>query len=166
MCLLLTGSLKTFGRMEGTRMEFTPPSFTLIWDKNDDLLWVLPIWGFLPWDIDWRGSGVKSCSHSSPEDKIEFWNYPERVQTQVLLSKANEKRDLNTLRSHPQNSVTHSFDLHTRIWSFVIFALMNIQMWYFSSWYNFYHCWPNGKHWQWQEMITARNKINFWATSA
>ena len=32
-CLILTGSLKTFGRMEGTRMEFTPPSFTLIWDK-------------------------------------------------------------------------------------------------------------------------------------
>ena len=28
---LLTGSLKTFGLMDGTRMEFTPPSFTLIW---------------------------------------------------------------------------------------------------------------------------------------
>ena len=78
--------------------------------QNDDLLWVLPIWSILPWDIDWRGSGVKSCSHSSPEDEIEFWNYPGGVQTHVL-----KKRDLNTLRSHPQNSVTHSFDLHTRI---------------------------------------------------
>ena len=27
---LLTGSLKTFGLMDGTRIEFTPPSFTLI----------------------------------------------------------------------------------------------------------------------------------------
>ena len=116
--------------------------------QNDYLLLVLPIWTILPWDTDWRGSGVKSCSHSSPEDKIEFWNYPIRVQTQVLLSKAKKKRDLNTLRSHPQNSVTHSFDLHTRIWSFVKMALMNIQIWYFSGWYNFYQCWPNGNHCQ------------------
>ena len=76
---------------------------------------------------------MKSCSHSSPEDKIEFEIIPEELRHKCCCQKQMKKRDLNTLRSHPQNSVTHSFDLHTRIWSFVIFALMNIQMWYFSS---------------------------------
>ena len=148
MCLLLTGSLKTFGRMEGTRMEFTPPSFTLIWDKmmichefcpsgvftlrhRLERVWGEVLFTFFAWGRNW----VLKLSQKSSETSV--------------VVKIKWKKDLNTLRSHPQNSVTHSFDLHAKIWSFVKFAVMIIQMWYLSGSYNYYHCWHHGKYWQW-----------------
>ena len=45
----MTGSLKTFGLIEGTRMELTPPSFTLILRQRFERVWGEVLLTFLAW---------------------------------------------------------------------------------------------------------------------
>ena len=45
----MTGSLKTFGLMEGTRMELTPPSLTLILRQRLESVWGEVLLTFLAW---------------------------------------------------------------------------------------------------------------------
>ena len=94
--------------------------------------------GFLPWDIDWRGSGVKSCSHSLPKKYIYYWSpfhslldfgpwsrlqiQQELIQLQcvtmtlalaksTILTLYRENSNLNTLCGHSQNCVSNTFHL-------------------------------------------------------
>ena len=45
----MTGSLKTFGRMLGTRMLLTPPNLTLILRQRFDSVWGDVLLTFLAW---------------------------------------------------------------------------------------------------------------------